>query len=195
MNQDRERIHRFLDGEDQAPPDTTDAAHGELEEYRHAMELLEQANVSPPEDFVEHVMSALPDRVDVPLRKRILGLWPREGKWLAPLAVGAAASLLAAIGVLQLTPNGSDGRLRVTFELHAPGTESVELIGSFNNWTPGDINLRGPDATGHWDVTIPLPEGRHEYQFLIDGRRLITDPKALLQRPDGFGRMNAVLDI
>jgi hypothetical protein len=70
----------------------------------------------------------------------------------------------------------------------------VELIGSFNHWSRGTIYLSGPDASGHWAVTIPLNSGRHEYQFLVDGE-LVIDPKAPLYRPDGFGQKNAVLDI
>jgi 1,4-alpha-glucan branching enzyme len=98
-------------------------------------------------------------------------------------------------GVALLLGVGSDDQTLVAFELHAPDARSVELVGSFNGWAVGEFRLDGPDATGHWSITVPLPEGRHEYQFLIDGKRWIADPKATIRRPDGFGRSNAVLEI
>ena len=85
--------------------------------------------------------------------------------------------------------------MKVHFELHAPGARSVELVGSFKHWQPGSIRLVGPDASGHWTASIHLPEGRHEYQFLVDGRQWVTDPMAAVVRPDGFGRANAILDV
>ena len=104
------------------------------------------------------------------------------------------AALLLIGGASLIFPRGSHNGVLVTFELHAPQAQSVELIGSFNDWARGTIRLSGPDASGHWVVTIPLPSGRYEYQFLVDGE-LVPDPKALLYRPDGFGQKNAVLDI
>ncbi len=83
----------------------------------------------------------------------------------------------------------------VHFELHAPGAEQVELLGDFNSWKTGDIVLAGPDASGHWTAAVQLPEGRHEYIFLVDGERWIADPKASTIRPDGFGHVNAVIQV
>ncbi len=83
----------------------------------------------------------------------------------------------------------------VRFELHAPDADQVELVGTFNSWETGDIVLDGPDASGHWTATVELPEGRYEYLFLVDGERWLADPKATAVRPDGFGNMNAMIQV
>lgn len=195
MKQKSDEIHRFLDGDATARPDGRDVDLRELAAYEGAIKTLERSRPTPPVGFVERVMAALPERVDMTLRQRIGRLWPREGRWLAPALAGATASLIVTIAVVLLLGSRSGEQTLVTFELHAPDAESVELVGTFNDWAVGEIRLDGPDATGHWTVTIPLPEGRHEYLFLVDGRRWTTDPKATLRRPDGFGRSNAVLEI
>jgi hypothetical protein len=56
-----------------------------------------------------------------------------------------------------------------------PAARSVELLGDFNGWTPHHTAL-ARDAAGTWTVTLPLPSGRHEYAFLVDGERWATDP-------------------
>ena len=75
----------------------------------------------------------------------------------------------------------------VTFALHAPGKQSVALIGDFNDWKPDDHALT-VDADGTWSITIPLAPGTYRYQYLIDGTLLIADPYArdvTWQKPDG----------
>jgi hypothetical protein len=195
VSQNREKIHRILDGEELRDEITEHHEQEELAEYQHAIEALEQSEISPPENFVSDVMARLPDGDRVSLVEKIVALWPRERQWLAPAAAGAVVALLLVAGASLLLPSGSNDQILVTFELHAPEAQSVELIGSFNHWARGTAHLSGPDASGHWAVTIPLPSGRHEYQFLVDGEKLVVDPEAPLYRPDGFGQKNAVLDI
>ena len=119
--------------------------------------------------------------------------WPGPRQWLIPALTGAAVVMLAVFGWLQWhQPNTL---VNVHFELHAPGAHQVELVGNFNQWRPGTIRLTGPDASGHWTATVALPEGRYEYQFLVDGREWVTDPSAVVARPDGFGRVNAIREV
>ena len=163
-----------------------------------------------PEDFVERVMAVLPDEPGtITLRDRLAGLWPAGGRWIGPALAGAAAALLVVLALGHLgrpkpakqaatASSASAVKEQVTtihFELHAPGAERVELLGSFNDWQPGDIVLKGPDTSGHWTAEVTLPEGRYEYIFLVDGKRWIADPKAETRRPDGFGRVNTVIEV
>ena len=46
---------------------------------------------------------------------------------------------------------------------------------------------------GVWSLELSLPEGRYEYGFLVDGQRVIPDPRALIHQDDGFGNRNSVL--
>ena len=154
---------------------------------------LEAHRTRAPEGFTERVMEALPAR----RRKRRIEWWPAHGRWVAPALAGAAATLLVvfAAGRFRPAPSQLSGIVAFHFELHAPGADRVELLGTFNNWRTGDIVLVGPDATGHWTATVELPEGRYEYVFLVDGERWVADPRMATHRPDGFGRVNTVIEV
>jgi len=158
-----------------------------LEELGHSREM-------PPPGFVDRVMAALPDRPALTWRERLAFMWPEQGRWLVPAAAGALATLLAAAG-LWFVLRDPAGTISVTFDLLAPEAEQVELVGSFTDWRPGAVVLEQRTAGDSWTVTVELPAGRHEYIFLVNGEHWITDPKALVVRPDGFGNENAILEI
>lgn len=164
-----------------------------MRDEEQVMEKLGRHRTPAPEGFAEKVMDALPDW------RRSAGRrwWPSRGRWIARALVGAAASLAVLVGVVHFrSPEALDQAIvKFHFELHAPGAERVELLGTFNNWQANDIVLVGPDASGHWTAEVSLPEGRHEYIFLVDGKRWLADPKAAIQKPDGFGRVNTVIKV
>lgn len=64
------------------------------------------------------------------------------------------------------------------FSYFAPASRQVTLAGNFNNWggTQGggryDASIdpmEDPDGDGIWTVVMPLPPGRYQYKFVIDG--------------------------
>ncbi len=81
----------------------------------------------------------------------------------------------------------------VRFRIHAPAAKTVSIVGSFNRWDRERDRLDGPDKDGWWGITLPLPDGRHEYLFLIDGRIWLADPYAQATADDGLGGRNSVL--
>lgn len=118
--------------------------------------------------------------------------------WVTPAAAGAAAAVLVMLGLwaVQGPPATQPAEAaNVQFVFYAPGAQQVELVGDFTDWQAGRILLEGPDAAGRWTARVALPEGRHEYIFLVDGRTWLTDPMAQVQRPDGFGNLNAVMNL
>jgi len=159
------------------------------------LEQLEKHRTKAPDGFTDRVMAALPDRSRVTMRERVTDYWPTHGRWITPALAGAAAMLLVVFGLGRMDRPVEAGQVSFHFELHAPGADRVELLGTFNEWKSGDIVLNGPDASGHWTAEVALPEGRHEYIFLVDGERWIADPKAATHRPDGFGRVNTVIKV
>ncbi|MBT8042435.1 MAG: hypothetical protein HKP10_01105 [Kiritimatiellales bacterium] len=162
-----------------------------MNDEKKLIERLEQHRTRAPEGFADQVMDALPSF----RKKKARGFWPTSGQWIAPALVGAAAAVLVLLGVGHFRPAEQMSQVGFHFELHAPGADKVELLGTFNNWQADDIVLAGPDASGHWTATVELPEGRHEYIFLVDGERWLADPRAATHRPDGFGRVNTVINI
>ncbi len=81
----------------------------------------------------------------------------------------------------------------ITFSLFAPRAAKVNLAGDFNNWSTGADPMYNREGRGVWTVTIPLPPGRYEYKFLLDGERWIPDPGNTERVDDGFGGVNAVV--
>jgi len=74
-----------------------------------------------------------------------------------------------------------------------PGARSVEVVGSFTDWRPGTIPLQDDDHDGVWKTEVVLPAGAHEYMFVVDGERWVSDPLAGRYVDDGFGRQNALI--
>ncbi|MBN2163834.1 MAG: glycogen-binding domain-containing protein [Pontiellaceae bacterium] len=166
-----------------------------MKKHEDLINRLEQHRTRAPAHFAEQVMDALP--AWKPARKK--SWWARQRSWIVPALAGAAATVVIMLGFQQVktvdpaSPTGSE-MVTLHFELFAPGADQVELLGTFNNWKSGDIMLEA-DESGQWTATVQLPEGRHEYVFLVDGERWIADPRAATFRPDGFGRVNTVIQV
>lgn len=154
------------------------------------IEQLERLQTRAPDGFLDQVMDALPPF----RRKKVRRARPRSGMLIAAALAGAAATLLILFSTGRFQPLETQSQVGFHFELHAPGADTVELLGTFNHWKMGDIVLDGPDASGHWTATVELPEGRHEYIFLVDGERWVADPRGTTHRPDGFGQVNTVIN-
>lgn len=132
---------------------------------------------------------------------------------IAGLAAAAAFAGIAAIGMLAREPQGStlaagspetlvrvndspDREAVVTapvqFVFVAPSTSRVELIGAFNDWQPTPMAYDA--AAQAWRVTLSLPVGVHEYQFLINGTQHVVDPTAP-QTASDFGSPNSIVKV
>ena len=195
MNKKKDgRIHALLDGEIE-PAACTPEEISVMARYRAALRRLERIRVQAPTGLTADIMAALPGTKRLTVREWLEEFLPQRRQWAIPALAGALMMLVAMLGVRHLTPRTHEQRVLVHFQIHAPGAQRVELVGDFNNWTPGAIRLHGPDASGHWTTDIELPEGRYEYQFLVNGKTWVTDPNAPTHRPDGFGRENAVMDV
>jgi hypothetical protein len=79
----------------------------------------------------------------------------------------------------------------VEFELRAPNATSVTLSGDFNKWQQS-ISLSDADGDGVWSVKLTLPRGQYAYQFVVDGKQRIADPKAEV-RDTGLRGPQAIL--
>lgn len=132
-----------------------------------------------------------------------LGWLLRPRQVPVPPAAGLAAAALVLFLVLEPggepapagPPAAADAtRLYAEFVLEAPDAESVAVAGTFTDWSPS-IQLRDPDGNGVWSARVPLEPGRHEYMFVVNGERWVTDPDARRYVSDGFGHRNAVLAV
>lgn len=72
--------------------------------------------------------------------------------------------------------------------------DQLGLAGDFNGWIPDSgVTLERHDD-GSWTKFVPLPPGRYEYKFVVDGR-WITDPLNPRHVPNETGSTNSVMEI
>lgn len=189
-----DRIHAVLDRQIDPATCTPDESV-ELSRYREELRRLEASRAHAPAGLTAGIMAALPQRRRTATANWMCAFWPKNRQWIGPAFAGAAAMLILSFGFLHLRAGSRHDAILVHFEIYAPGAHAIDLVGSFNQWTPGAIRLEGPDASGRWKTDVKLPEGLHEYQFLVDGKTWVTDPNAIMRRPDDFGHENAVVGV
>ena len=200
-------VKRLLDGEL-----TLAELPAELQaEGAEALRLLavtDRLPVTLPAALDARVMEAVRARAASPSRRMLRWIAePRELRlrvrpWVlgAGLAAAALVLLLRAPGArVSVREPGATAaraaapeRVFVRFELYAPAAKQVGLAGTFNQWDQAATPLVRSD--GVWTVTLALPAGQHQYAFVVDGRRWVTDPAAPAV-DDGFGHRNSVIAV
>lgn len=72
---------------------------------------------------------------------------------------------------------------------------SIAVAGDFNNWEPVELSKENLNGKTVWTGLVSMNRGEHNYMFVKDGKKWVTDPLAPIQRDDGFGNKNAVIYI
>lgn len=58
-----------------------------------------------------------------------------------------------------------DGRFR--FRVYLPHASHVELLGGFTRWRAAPIQMNRQEP-GWWEIVAEIPEGEHEFCYLVD---------------------------
>jgi 1,4-alpha-glucan branching enzyme len=121
-------------------------------------------------------------------------VWPA-----APTTVNTgpqtAATTSPETQTVQQTSTEGGETVWIRFRYTNSEADSVAVAGDFSQWDPVALSPREVDGKTVWTGLVPVSRGEHEYQFLINGERWVTDPLAPVKRSDGFGAKNAVLNI
>ena len=140
--------------------------------------------------------------------------WWRTGRAfnitpLTAVAIAASALIVVAASGIAVGARFSSNRAPADHTAAAPTTDtvqlvrfvlvdrqasSVQLVGDFNEWTKGATHLAPSGAPGVWTVSVALTPGRHEYAFIVDGKRWVIDPLAL-KSSDDFGTESSVIRV
>jgi hypothetical protein len=164
---------------------------------------LRDAEILPP-DFESRLMATA--RAEVARRTATRA---RRGWWLtgrvfvasplATLAAAAGIAALAAASTLAVARRGEERSLvradtveLVRFVLVDSTARSVSIVGDFNEWRANRTPLVAAAKPGVWTVSVPLSPGRHEYAFIVDGKRWVVDPASIASF-DEFGTESSVL--
>ena len=157
----------------------------------------------PPRDLAAAVLKQI--------KPKKQSVWQRLLHWvmaprtytISPLRLAPIAAVLIVafilVGRFSMVPEQqtadikSPQKVTIRFTFADPKADSVALIGTFNLWSP-DRNVMHMDRKdGVWEVEVELPAGRHEYSFLVDGRKAVPDPQAMFTKDDGFGNRNSII--
>jgi Glycogen recognition site of AMP-activated protein kinase len=188
------RLQEALDGE----RDPGDLPLDLREAYTRLNVATQMLKAPPPVSVASRVMAEIrqgpPPLLHEGPARRLLHWWlgrPREVTvrlrpvWTLALAAGLATVLLLPWPRGMPTPGVAQGI--ANFVGHFPGARSVEVVGSFNDWSRGVLHLNDDDGDGIWHGEAVLPAGQHEYMFVVDGERWVPDPLAGRYVDDGFG--------
>lgn len=136
---------------------------------------------------------------------------------IAGLALAASLVAVTSIGLLKAipsrmpsgTPTGVSSRsiaptLAVAQTVHDTVTfvrfvfvgraKSVSLVGDFNSWGGDPTPLSAAGANGAWTASVPVPNGRHEYAFIVDGKKWVPDQFAPTN-PDDFNTKSSIITV
>ncbi len=94
------------------------------------------------------------------------------------------------LGVYRLL--GADG-LTARFLFRGASGGEVTVCGDFDNWDPF-IHEMPETSPGEYRLDLPLPPGRHYYDFVYRGQRL-PDPLNPVKATSGDGQVVSVLDV
>jgi hypothetical protein len=168
-------------------------------------ELRRPAPLSP--DLDDRIMAAVRGATPKAPPRRLHWLVRPTAVMVTPVRILALAAglggLLVAGAALLSTGSSPIGGARsstvalrpVQFVLLAPGATAVTVVGDFNDWNSAATPLQPIREGGLWTVTIPLPAGRHQYAFVVDGREWRPDPQAPEAPDDDFGARNSVVTV
>lgn len=97
-----------------------------------------------------------------------------------------------------ITPVVNTGEERVvlqevTLSVYLPKAKSVGVMAAFNDWDATRSPMKR-QSDGNWTITLRLPPGSYEYQFLTNGNTRMTDPLAPATDSE-FGEANSVLTV
>lgn len=199
--------------------DRTSGPDDALDAFARRVAVPLRAPATPDADFTARVMAEvtgapvhLAASASAPAASRSAWWQRRWQVTLTPLgALGTVAAAAALFVSLRQMPADNTrvsattnpptalapGLHLVRFELVAPTGARVSLVGGFNGWDREATTLvpaGTADAAGRqrYTVSLALPQGRHEYAFVLDDSTWRSDPAATTYR-DEFGTATSVL--
>lgn len=108
----------------------------------------------------------------------------------APTEDATTGAVLRPFPSIEITPLGKH-KNRVVFRFKAPSAQTVHLAGTFNGWNPTTLKMKKEGET--FVASQILPDGEHQYKFVIDHNRWQEDPENPAKTDDGQGGYNSIL--
>lgn len=122
-------------------------------------------------------------------------VWPAVAPQSTTETISTPQSSSQSVQQASAEPTQQAETVWIRFMYTASDADSVAVAGDFSQWDPVPLSPHTVNGETVWTGLVPVPRGEHEYQFVINGERWVTDPLAPVKRSDGFGAENAVLKI
>lgn len=124
---------------------------------------------------------------------------------LAGLAMAASLAAIVSLGTLGLTRSrpltsspavaqAVHDTVNVVRFVFVGQARTVSLVGDFNAWGAQPVSLVPTGSNGTWTASVPVPSGRHEYAFIVDGQRWVADPFAP-SSSDEFNTSSSIITV
>lgn len=86
----------------------------------------------------------------------------------------------------------ADGRH--AFRIFLPHAASVKIVGSFTDWKARGVTMVR-HAPGWWEALVEIPQGRHEFAYLVDNSIWLADYAAGGVKLTGYSGWVSMLDV
>jgi hypothetical protein len=124
---------------------------------------------------------------------------------IAGLAMAASLAAIVSLGTLgmsrsrpfapvSMTAQAVHDTVNVVRFVFVGQAKTVSLVGDFNAWGAQPVSLVPTGSNGTWSASVPLPSGRHEYAFIVDGQRWVADPFAP-STSDEFNTSSSIITV
>lgn len=133
-------------------------------------------------------------RATPPLVPGLVERTARRGKRQAArrrIALSTVSLSLAALVIVAINRPTDDDF--VTFELVAPASAGVSLVGDFTDWETDRVRLE-PTGDNRWEVKLKLPPGRYRFAYVTDEGAWLPDPDAP-PALDDFGETTSMITV
>ena len=176
--------------------DFVETVHNEPRFKDEAIDLLEQEKL-----LHGQLVDSMP-QLHMPVvretEKDFLAAWFRPVALFASgLALGAAVFFIGPkpdpVQITTTTAPAVHREIPHRFVIYRPDADRAEIIGTFTHWQPVSMHKIG--SSGYWSLTFNLPAGEHQYSYLVEDGRQITDPTVPERVQDDFGGENSVITV
>lgn len=99
------------------------------------------------------------------------------------------------LGVGGAATQGECNRRTFAYFPNGRTLNSVSLAGSFNDWSADRWPMTWDAGMSAWVTTRDIPDGAHQYKFVLNGTEWVRDDRNAMTAPDGFGGQNSLLTV
>lgn len=83
---------------------------------------------------------------------------------------------------------------RVAFKFNAVPHSEIFMAGTFNQWDPGQHQMKDVLGNGKYAIVLMLPAGEYQYKFIVNGV-WVVDPECQSWVRNQFGTLNNVIKV